>query len=479
MRITLSVIAGPHEGREFSFVEHDNFIVGRGTQTHFRLPLKDRYFSRIHFMVEVNPPSCRLMDMQSKNGTRVNGEFVKQVDLNDGDVIQGGGTRLRVNIHQQAVLGGDATIPPRRRDLVDAPEKSNGSSADLTIPPRSDRISPGVDDESNDDDGKKTDEIDNEPKPIKVVKRSVTSKSEPATVAKSGLDLLPDDYEARIQEMHQPIQGYRLVEELGSGSMGTVYLAISDADESVVALKTIRSAIEVSRQDLIRFSREASILKSLSHPGIVAFYEMGESLGTLFFAMEYVPGQDASELMYDNEEGLSIERAVGITCQMLDAISYAHKGGFVHRDIKPSNLMLASVDGRDVVKVADFGLARQYQASKLSGLTLTGDIGGTASFMPPEQITNYRDSKPTVDQYAAAATLYYLLTKQYVYDLPEQVAGQLMMILQKEPISIAERRADIPQELADVIHRSLNREPGDRYADVAEMRDALSPFYLS
>src|SRR4051794_21701659 len=98
MRIILDVIKGPHEGRQFSFEEHDNFIVGRAKAAHFRLPIKDEFFSRIHFMVEINPPLCRLLDMQSTNGTIVNGRKVTTADLKDGDQIKAGKTVIRITL---------------------------------------------------------------------------------------------------------------------------------------------------------------------------------------------------------------------------------------------------------------------------------------------------------------------------------------------------------------------------------------------
>src|SRR5205807_2920005 len=94
MKITLRVIAGPHKGREFAFRGHDTFLVGRSERVHFRLASKDKYFSRIHFMVEVNPPHCRLMDMGSRNGTYVNDKKVSQADLKAGDRIRAGRTIL-------------------------------------------------------------------------------------------------------------------------------------------------------------------------------------------------------------------------------------------------------------------------------------------------------------------------------------------------------------------------------------------------
>src|SRR3954453_23314499 len=104
MKIVLSVIEGPHKGQDFMFEEHDNFIVGRAPCAHFGLPLKDKYFSRVHFMVEVNPPHCRLMDMGSTNGTRVNGRKVRTADLKAGDLIKGGETVIQVSV-QDSGLG--------------------------------------------------------------------------------------------------------------------------------------------------------------------------------------------------------------------------------------------------------------------------------------------------------------------------------------------------------------------------------------
>src|SRR6516162_2839268 len=96
MRVTLTVTAGPHKDRVFMFAGHDTFLVGRSKRAHFRLPVKDRYFSRVHFLVEVNPPHCALLDMGSRNGTYVNGERVTRRALNDGDQVRAGRSVLRV-----------------------------------------------------------------------------------------------------------------------------------------------------------------------------------------------------------------------------------------------------------------------------------------------------------------------------------------------------------------------------------------------
>jgi serine/threonine-protein kinase len=202
---------------------------------------------------------------------------------------------------------------------------------------------------------------------------------------------------------------------------------------------------------------------------------MGEAGGELYFVMEYVPGTDAGRLVKQHGP-LPVARAVRLTCQLLDALAHAHAKGFVHRDIKPSNLLVTERAGQEWAMLADFGLGRVYQESKLSGLSVGGKFGGTIPFMAPEQITHFRESKPPVDQYAAAAALYNLLTARYLYDFPRTAAGRLAVILQEDPVPIRQRRADVPGPLADAIHRGLARDPRERFADVRALRGALLPF---
>ncbi len=148
-----------------------------------------------------------------------------------------------------------------------------------------------------------------------------------------------------------------------------------------------------------------------------------------------------------------------LICQLLEALEYGHAKNLVHGDIKPANLLISATDGEEVVKVADFGLARVYQASQLSGLSMTADIGDSAGFLPPERITNYREVAPPADQYAAAATLYTLLTGEHVFDLPSEIHRRISLILQAQPVPIHQRRADVSPELAAVLHKAL-AQPG-------------------
>ncbi len=431
MRVTLTVTAGPHLGQSFTFTGHDLFLVGRSKSAHFRLPAKDRYFSRIHFLVEVNPPLCRIQDMGSRNGTHVNGARVTRADLHDGDEIKAGHTVLRVGL---GAAGAKAAPPPDERAGPTAAEQTidfpSGTLAPPTLPP------PTAEPAATD--------------------RTLPQPGLPAAAAPPN------------------VPGYRLVRLLGRGGMGVVFLAERLADGAAVAVKAVAPSITGDDAQVRRFLREAEVLKQLDHPGIVRFFEVGESEGLLFFAMEYVPGVDLGRVL--RERGpLPVRLAVRIVRQVLEALAHAHARRFVHRDIKPSNVLLADVGGRRRVKLADFGLARVYQASKLSGLTLTGDWGGTPAYLPPEQVTHYRDVSPAADQYSTAAMLYHLLTGQYALDLPP-LPGALIAILEDEPVPIRSRRPDLPERLAAAVHRALAKRPEDRFPDVAAFRAALWPY---
>jgi serine/threonine-protein kinase len=410
MEIVLTVIAGPHQGRTFTFTGHDTFLVGRSRHAHFQLAAKDPYFSRMHFLVEVHPPRCRLTDLGSRNGTYVNNQRVKGADLRDGDEVRAGHTLLRVQVR------------PTVEDAATGPYLPASSAEPLDL--------------------------------AMVAVRPPAGAPQPALPA---------------------IAGYRLVRELGRGGMGVVYLAERESDGSQVAVKTIIPAVAASSKQIGRFLREAEILQQLDHPHIVAFRDQGEANGLPYFVMDYVPGTDAARLLKQHGR-LPVRAAVRMLCQVLSALEYAHARRFVHRDIKPANLLLTPAEGRRTLKLADFGLARIYQASQLSGLTLSGDVGGTVSFLPPEQITRYRDVQPPADQYAAAATLYTLLTGRFVYDFDTSEMQPLVLILQEDPVPIQARLPDLSDELAAVIHRALARNPAKRYADAGAFREALLPF---
>ncbi|MFO0810439.1 MAG: FHA domain-containing serine/threonine-protein kinase [Gemmataceae bacterium] len=445
MQVTLTVTAGPHAGKAFAFAERDSFLVGRSREAHFSLPRDDMYFSRRHFLVEVNPPRCRLLDLKSRNGTHVNGTRVESAELADSDEIKAGHTVFRLSVTPLATADDDSppllSVPPEPLESADwqwpAPAKPAGP------PP----------------------------------------KAEPRTLAVPVPMPAPTDVAATPTAVQSPgdatfggvtIPGYRPTKLLGEGGMGVVYQAVRLADRAVVALKVLKTAPGVGEKQVRRFEREAHILDELRHPNIVGFHAAGAAGLHPYIVMEYVNGTDADALLR-RDGPLPVRTAVGYTCQLLDALEYAHGRGFVHRDIKPANMLLEDRGGSRAVRLADFGLARLYEVSQLSGVTLPGDRGGTVGFMAPEQVTHFRDASTPADQYAAAATLYYLLTGRYVFDFGEGMYP-LVQILTEDAVPIRTRRADVPAKLAEAIHRALAKEPRQRFADVAAFRQALAAF---
>jgi serine/threonine-protein kinase len=468
MRITLTVTGGPHEGQVFTFDGHDTFIVGRSKRAHFQLPSKDKYFSRVHFLVEVNPPQCRLLDLGSRNGTFVNGERVSATDLRHGDRIKAGHTDLQVAVVGEPQPAEAPAAPAAHLLAVETCAPPSATTPEQKPPapqPPAWEPSPSY---SGGTTLESLDEPAGEPCPLCGAPLPAAGPAAPAPSLCPGC-------EAEVGAQQQSIPGYRLARQLGKGGMGVVWLALSSSDGRRVALKSITPAVSGTDDAVRRFLREADILRSLKHPHIVAFHEMGEVEDRLYFAMEYVPGIDAGRILARTGP-LPVGRAVRWVCQVLGALAYAHDKGFVHRDLKPANLLVADEGGREVVKLADFGLARVYQASNLSGLTMTKEIGGTVAFMPPEQIVNFREAKPPADQYGTAATLYNLLTGKYVYDLPRSAMEALAIMLQEEPVPIESRRGDLPAGLVEAIHRALARDPAERFPDAEAMQQALLRF---
>jgi serine/threonine-protein kinase len=254
--------------------------------------------------------------------------------------------------------------------------------------------------------------------------------------------------------------------------MGVVYRAVRLADGRQVAVKTIKPAVAAGAVTIERFLREADILRRLNHRHIVAFRALGEADGILWFAMDFISWTNAARLVA--QEGvLDTARAIRLMLPVLGALTYAHAEGFVHRDIKPANVLVTPQSVGEEACLADFGLARTYQASRLSGLTFAGAIAGTPAYMAPEQILSLRDVKPPADQYSVAATLYFLLTGHAPYDPATSVHALLVQVLEDDPIPLLKRRPDLPRLLGAMIRRAMSRAPEDRYPDVAAFAAAL------
>jgi len=460
MRVILEVVKGPHEGEQFEFARHDTFMVGRSRneRVHFKIP-DDRYFSRYHFLIEANPEKCFLRDLGSTNGTYINNKDnkVRETFLTSGDVILAGRTRFRIRIEE------DVAVPIAPEPDAPGPE---------SLPP---------------------DEADSPSNDVDLFPRAPTGSLSCAVCGKlaehTRLGDLTDTrmityvcHHCRDQafdEQH-PIPNYEKLGQVGHGALGPVYKARRLSTGVLVALKVIPPELSAHPQAVKHFLREMQLTSQLEHPNIVPTIEMGEAGGQLWIATEFVDGLDAERLAEQVGGTVLLPDAVGIMTHVLGALDYAHGLNLVHRDVKPSNIMVTGSPGTYVARLADFGLLRNMDEAGMSQITRAGEAKGTVKFMPPEQIIDCRFVKPAGDIYEAGATLYWLLTGEYVYDFKkrdrrgEQLDPFLMIIDEKIPIvPIRERDPSIPEPAAKAIETALAHDPEDRYDSAIEMARAL------
>ncbi len=247
--------------------------------------------------------------------------------------------------------------------------------------------------------------------------------------------------------------------------MAIVYLAEDIPHEREVAVKVLSPQLG-SAIDGERFKREIRIAAQLSHPNILPAYDSGSANGVLYYVMPYVPGESLRKRL-DRVQQLTIDDAIAITCEVADALEYAHSQGIVHRDIKPENILLQS--GHAVV--ADFGIARLVQDMDSDRLTGTGMSIGTATYMSPEQFAGVQlDGRS--DMYSLACVLYEMLVGSVPFEGKSAMTIMARHTMQEVP-SIRIVRSAVPQELEDIIMQAMEKTPADRFASVGEFKAAL------
>ena len=430
MRVTLRVIAGPHSGRIFTFDQHETFLIGRSETAHFCLP-EDRYFSRNHCILEIAPPQIFLRDLGSTNGTYVNGQRVESVYLKSGDHIQGGETVIGVEV--------TADLPPNF--------KAQTAEAISVVPSVI---------------------------TIQCLNCGIIAKAE-ASRPDAKLSFVCDECREKLKKNPQPIPNYQMIRILGQGGMGSVMLARSASDGRVVAIKTLLPEVAVSEQSLKRFVREIEVAASLQHPNIVSYLEHGTHNGIVYLVTEFVGGMDASKLAKQRGGRLDYREVVKITEQTLAALDFAHSLGFVHRDIKEQNILVDGNYPNSIAKLTDFGLAKSFKQTGMSGVTMVGDVAGTIAYMPPEQVRDFKDVQPPADIYAMGMTAYTLMTGTHALDISPRagIAETVKAIFEKPIVPLIIRNSEIPNSIAYVIEKAIAKEPENRWRTAGEMREEL------
>ncbi len=264
---------------------------------------------------------------------------------------------------------------------------------------------------------------------------------------------------------------YKLLELLGRGGMGSVYLGEHVMMNRRVALKIIPRHIGKDPAGLERFLAEARTIASLDHPNVVQAYSVDNEGDQYYLVMEYVEGLDLNRLV-EAEGPLDCASAVDYIRQAADGLAHSHSRNMVHCDIKPSNLI---VNPQGVVKILDMGLARLAGQEKVGGKVSEEDerILGSVDFMAPEQALHTADFNHRADIYSLGCTLYFLLTGHAPFPegtLPERILKHQ----NQEPQSISAQRSDVPQSLIEICNKMMSKRPADRYQTAAELSQVLA-----
>jgi len=257
---------------------------------------------------------------------------------------------------------------------------------------------------------------------------------------------------------------YALQALLGEGGMAVIYQAMDTHTGQPVAVKFLRSTLIRDQEALARFQQEAQTLMRLRHPNIVALYAFGQLDGQPYLVMELIEGQSLDQVL-QTQGRLPVDKAVDIAIQLCAALGAAHRAGLVHCDVKPQNILLQR-NGH--VKVTDFGIARAFSAS---ALTKNGVVLGTPAYLAPEQAVGGRVS-PATDVYAVGVVLYEMLAGRppFVGDDPQFVARQQV---EDAPPPIAAFNSRVPTQLAQIIHKTLSKEPSARYRNAEQLGRVL------
>lgn len=275
------------------------------------------------------------------------------------------------------------------------------------------------------------------------------------------------------------IAGKYVVQKIvGKGGMGVVVAAKHLALKQTVAIKLL-SARDSTHPDAVRrLLREAELAAALRSDHVVRVHDVGMlEDGSPFLVMEFLVGKDASQIL-DQRGPLPVAEAVEWVMQTCDAVAEAHASGIVHRDLKPSNLfVITRRDGRAMVKVLDFGISKLLpkDASLAGSLTATRSVLGSPYYMSPEQVRDSRQVDGRCDIWALGVILHELLTGQPAF-VGETLPSVCAAIVADDPASIRAKRPDVPEELARIVSRCLEKDPQNRYQSAETLLDALRPF---
>jgi eukaryotic-like serine/threonine-protein kinase len=478
-KVIITVIDGSLQDKQFEYTEKTECSIGREDSCTIVLPNDDSKYggiSRKHCLLDIDPPRVRIKQL-SDTTTKLNGIAIGKgfytvtFSGNDGECLTLGKDKVQLRIS----LTGNRPI-----------DKGMGAAKDI--------IGGGMD---------ATKKI------VDILERGVK------TIGKHQEKVLPivgpignflgeflelkkperDSVDSKGLETPESFHKYSVIKLLGTGGYGNVYLG-SNTKGKEVAIKTMLSDVKSKSGQEEKFIREIDNIKSFKHRNIVGFIDHGTSDGNYYYVMEYCEAGSLNRSIECMGGKLPLVLARSIIFQVLDGLEYLHTvelsarteedgfvnvRGIVHRDLKPSNILLKVEKLKLVAKISDFGLSKSFEIAGQSGITSIDGSGlGSHRFLSRRQLRYYRDSKPEVDIWAAAACLYYMLTGSSPRNFPVNISAETI-VMEQPAIAIQQRNPDVPDSIAEVIDRALKEDSQNDnsllYQSVSIFRqDLLSAF---
>lgn len=462
-QVTLTFTKGDGAGQEIVCAEPTVLIFGRAKDCNPKFPQAGHErVSRHHCLVEINPPDTRIRELGSLHGTYVNGQLLpgkrppgtppgpnhggSEVDLADG-------ARVHLSSQEQVAFEVRISTPALAEEEVKTCAWCHREVAAQRGANR-----PGM---------------------------FVCGD------CRANMQAIMQDLAAQAHggaaEL-RAIRGYTLLEEVGHGGMGAVYLAKHEHTGQAAAIKLLLPRVAADERAVAMFQREIRNTMALQHRHVVRCLDHGYARGTFFLVLEYCEGGSVDQLMAQRRGTLPVDEAVEITLQALEGLEYTHQAtipfvkqkgggygpgqGLVHRDLKPANLFLTGWGSSRLVKIGDYGLAKAFDETGLSGGTRTGETAGTWEFMCRSQVVDLHNAGPEVDVWALAASLYTMLTGQVPRAFPED-KDPWLAVLETDPVPILQRNPRIPQGLADLLDHALVEEPEMPFKTALEFKEAL------
>lgn len=447
--VNLHIVEKDAQNRSFSVEDGSTVLVGRSGDCN--LKMTHLQISRYHCLLERRGDKLMIRDFGSKHGTFINGKLIGKrpsgmsaeegkeqkfdtVTLKDGDALELGKVcKITVEIKQEKKV----EQKPQQKCLMCGCVIASGSLCATCL-------------------AKIAQEFD-----IPAKKPAEQPKKPAETPKKPPVKMLKGDI----------IPGYEKLGAIGEGGMGTVYKVRERSSGKVMALKTIRKQFASDAGSIKKFLREASIAQQFDHPHVAKQYATGEYEGMPYILMAYYPAGNLRSYWksLDWKKYDKYRFGMSFLMQILSGLDYLHTTavtvelengskktvhGIVHRDLKPDNIFVEVVNGSPVLKIADFGLSKAYEVAGMTGHTMTGAAMGTLVYMPRQQILDFKYSKPSVDIWAAVASVYSLITGFFAK--PFQVGvDDMKVVLTMEAVPITARDPKVPAAFAKVVDKAL------------------------